>query len=70
MSDLKITLKAARVNAGLTVRDAAERLGVAASTIVAWEKNPEKINALCQRKISEVYHIDTDNIIFLSENWN
>lgn len=68
MSDFKITLKAARVNAGLTVKDAAKSIGIAASTLISWEKHPEKINALYQSKISEVYKISTDNIIFLSKN--
>ncbi len=65
MSELKISLKAARVNAGLTIAEAAERLGIAKSTLVAWEKNPEKISAVNQDKIGRVYGISTDNIIFL-----
>lgn len=65
MSELKITLKAARVNAGLTIRDAAKIIGVAASTLISWEKNPEKISALFQSRIAEAYGISTDNIIFL-----
>lgn len=68
MSDLKITLKAARVDAGLTIKDAAKKLGIAASTLISWEKNPEKISALYQEKIADTYGIDTDNIIFLARN--
>nr|DAY89883.1 MAG TPA: Helix-turn-helix XRE-family like protein [Caudoviricetes sp.] len=68
MSELKITLKAARVNAGFTVREAAKKLNVSPSTIIAWEKNPEKINALYQSKISDAYDVDVDNIIFLPQN--
>lgn len=68
MSEIKITLKAARVNAGLTLNEAAKLLGIARTTLVSWEKNPEKISALYQGKISDVYNIDTDNIIFLAQN--
>ena len=52
MNDLKITLKAARVNAGLTLEEAAKTLGISRSTLISWEKHPEKINALYQSKIS------------------
>lgn len=65
MSELKISIKAARVNAGLTIAEAAKKLEIAKSTLVAWEKNPEKISAVNQDKISRVYDISTDNIIFL-----
>lgn len=68
MSELKISIKAARVNAGLTIAESAKKLGIAKSTLVAWEKNPEKISAVNQDKISRVYGISTDNIIFLPEN--
>lgn len=68
MNDLKITLKAARVNAGLTLEEAAKTLGISRSTLISWEKHPEKINALYQSKISDAYCINTDNIIFLSED--
>lgn len=68
MNDLKITLKAARVNAGLTLEEAAKSLGISRATLISWEKHPEKINALYQSKISDAYCIDTDNIIFLSKN--
>lgn len=68
MSEIKITLKAARVNAGLTLNEAAKLLGIARTTLVSWEKNPEKISALYQGKIGDVYNIDTDNIIFLAQD--
>lgn len=45
MSELKISIKAARVNAGYTIVEAAKRLGISPSTLVSWEKNPEKISA-------------------------
>lgn len=38
MQHIKLTPAAARVNAGLTQRQVAERLHVTQATIVAWEK--------------------------------
>lgn len=39
----KITLKAARVNAGLTQGQMADRLGVSLRTVVAWETGEKQI---------------------------
>lgn len=60
----KITLTAARVNAGLTLREAAERLGIAVSTLQSYEKgitfpNTERIDAMC-----ELYDMPYDFIFF------
>ena len=49
---MKITLKAARVNARLTLDDVAKRVGISKHTIINWEKEkscPKKyaIEALC-----------------------
>lgn len=60
----KITLKAARVNVGLTQVEAAEKLGVSASTIRNWEKGcsfpkPPQIMVLCK-----LYGVSYDNIFF------
>ena len=38
MSDLKISLAAARVNANMTQDDVARAMGVSKNTVVAWEK--------------------------------
>lgn len=60
----KISLKAARVNANLTMVEAAKKLGIAVSTLVKWEKEPWNISALYQNKISEAYSISIDAIDF------
>ena len=62
---VKITLKAARVNAGLSQKEAAKRLGVSNKTLHSWESgktfpSADKIDALCA-----LYGIAYDNIIFL-----
>lgn len=59
-----ITLRAARVNAGLTIKEAAQRIGVNESTIINWEKNPSIVRAIYREKIQEVYQYPLDNIFF------
>ena len=38
MEELKISLSAARVNAGLTLEQACKRLKVSKNTLIKWEK--------------------------------
>ena len=62
---LKITLAAARVNAGFTQKEVADMLDVSNKTICSWDKGksfpaPRQIDMLC-----ELYGISYDNIIFL-----
>lgn len=62
---IKITLEAARVNAGLSQKEAAKALNVSNKTLCNWEKgtsfpNAEKIDALCK-----LYGLSYDNINFL-----
>lgn len=54
---LKITLKAARVNAGLTQKEAAELLGVHFLTVAKYEKDSSKIPFSLAEKMSEAYKI-------------
>lgn len=60
----QITLKAARVNAGLTIMEASKRLGISHGTLVKWEKNPGDLTPNQQRKIQEVYNFPSDFIFF------
>ncbi len=62
---LKISLKAARVNAGLTILEAAKLIGVGKDTLIKWEKKPWNVSALNQESISKAYGINIDNINFL-----
>lgn len=61
---IKISLKAARVNADLTILKAAKALGIGKDTLIKWEKNPALVNTIWQRKFSEVYGIPIDCIFF------
>lgn len=51
---MQITLKAARVNAGLTQAEAAEKMGVTTSTICLWESGKADIS---MRKFDEYCQI-------------
>lgn len=60
-----MTLKAARVNAGLSQAEASEKIGVTKDTLGNWERGKTYPNALNIRKIEEVYGVRYDSIIFL-----
>ena len=62
---LKISLEAARVNAGYTQKEVGKILEVSNKTVSSWEKGesfpkPAQIDALC-----ELYGVAYDNINFL-----
>lgn len=64
----KMTMKAARVNAGLTQKEAAKRLKVSNKTLCNWENyisipKADKIEAICA-----LYNTQYDNIIFFTRN--
>ena len=67
MSDnsFKITLKAARVNAGYKQKDAAKLLGIGNGRLVRWEQNPEQIPGEWIAKLCDLYGVSTDRVIFL-----
>ncbi len=61
---IKITLKAARVNAKLTLKEAAKKLGICEATLVRWEKDPSVVQSKYHKIISEAYDYPSDYIIF------
>lgn len=64
----KITMKAARVNVGLTQKQAAKRMGVSNKTLCNWEKGESYPNAMQIKTICELYGVAYDNLIFLADN--
>lgn len=62
MEDLKISLAAARVNAGLTQAEVAKEMKVTKNTIVAWERGAREPKMSQARRLSELYNIPLDNI--------
>lgn len=67
---LRITLPAARVNAGLTQEQAAEKLGVTRQTIINWEKGKLAPRVPEMYAISDVYNIPQENILIPTESTN
>ena len=63
----KFTLKAARVNAGISQKQAAKQLNVSNKTLSKWENGKalpkaDKIVLIC-----DLYQMDYDDIIFLPQ---
>lgn len=61
---IKISLKAARVNANLTILQAAKRLQIGKDTLMKWERNPDRVQPRFQKRISEAYNMPIDDIFF------
>lgn len=62
---VKLSIRAARVNVGLSQKEAAERIGVSNKTLGNWENGTtfppaDKILVLC-----ELYGVSYDNLNFL-----
>ncbi len=60
----KITLEAARVNAGLKLKDAAKELGVSVSTLHKWEQDSSNIKISWLSRIEDVYDYPANHIFF------
>jgi len=59
-----ISLKAARVNAGLTQKEAAEALKIDRGTLIKYEAYKSMPNVEMARRIAELYALPSDNIKF------
>ena len=59
---MSITLKAARVNAGLTLKQAEEKSGFNRNSICEWERGKREPKLSKVRKLSEVYGTDPSQI--------
>lgn len=63
----KLTLKAARVNAGLTQVEAAAKLGITDATLINYEKGRAFPDVRILKKIEDIYGVEYRDIIFLPE---
>lgn len=61
---LKITLRAARVNAGYTLNEASEVFGINKDTLSKYEQDSTNVPRTFFVKIEEVYKIPVENIFF------
>jgi hypothetical protein len=60
-----MTLKAARVNAGLTQKKAAEMLGISEFTLIRYESGKSSPDVHTLKKIEQLYGVPYHRIIFL-----
>ncbi len=65
---MQITLEAARVLMGYSLREAAEKFGVHYQTLSSWEKNPNKMKGEYIEKIPEIYGVEKNAIFFGTQN--
>ena len=68
METLQISLAAARVNAGLTQSDVAQKMHVGKQTIVKWEKGVSEPSITQGRELSKIYGIHLNNIFLPSKS--
>ena len=62
---IKLTLKAARVNAGLTQKQLASLMGISESTMIKWEKSNGKDMKLADfRKLCKILGVNPNDIFF------
>lgn len=59
---MKITLKAARINAGLTQADVKTATGIARSTLVRWENGMTAPKVEDLYKLCELYRVKLEDI--------
>lgn len=62
---MPISLKAARVNAGLTQREAAEKLGVCLSSLQNYETGKRYPDVPVIKKMESAYGVEYKDLVFL-----
>lgn len=60
----KITIKAARVNAGMTQQDLAEKMGVHRMTVASWESNPASMQIKEAEQLCSILGVAFSQIFF------
>ena len=66
MSNIKITLAAARVNAGMTQTEVAEKMGITHHTLLNWEKGRVTPKKASLEMMASLYGIPLENIFLPS----
>lgn len=64
---MQISLKAARVNAEMTQKEAAERMGVDVSTLINWESGKTSPRAVQLQQLCDVYGVESVDFLFLRQ---
>lgn len=58
------TLKACRVNIGLSQKEMAQKLGIRREQLIKWEKGKVKLKQYQKEKCAEICQVDIDMINF------
>lgn len=66
---MKITLKAARINKGLTQKEAAKKIGISPDTLANYEKEASFPDIPVIMNIEKVYEVKYADIIFLPADY-
>ncbi len=66
---ISISLRSARVNAGLTIKSAAKIIGIHHETLSKYENDSTNISMSLLNKLSDLYQIPTD-YIFLGKRYD
>ncbi len=66
---LRITLEAARVNAGFTQKMAAEKANISEYTLSNYERGRTSPGAKTLAKLLKIYQVSYDDIIFLNSDY-
>lgn len=61
---IKISIAAARINAGLTQRDVCKTLNISKTTLVNYEKGRTVPDVIMGQKLADLYKIPIDNLKF------
>lgn len=67
-TEIKISLAAARVNAGMTQENVAKELKVSKRTIVNWEKGNVSPSPVVLKALSDMYRMPIDYIFLPSKS--
>ena len=59
---MKISLKAARVNAGMELKDVAKELNVNYTTVARWESGESRLSAGALLALCRLYEVSPDDI--------
>lgn len=60
----KLTLKAARVNAGLTQKQAAQKIGISPTTLHNYESGKSVPNIATLQRIEDAYGVEYKDLFF------
>lgn len=58
---VKMSIAAARLNAGFSQKGAAKRLGIAPTTLCAWERGTRKVPKVAVMAMSTLYDVPEDS---------